>query len=32
MAGSVLSIVPILTIYVFAQKYVVQSMATSGLK
>ncbi|BEP12765.1 carbohydrate ABC transporter permease [Acidothermaceae bacterium B102] len=32
MAGSVLSIVPILAIYVFAQKYVVQSMATSGLK
>jgi multiple sugar transport system permease protein len=32
MAGSVLSIVPILVIYVFAQKYVVQSMATSGLK
>jgi multiple sugar transport system permease protein len=32
MAGSVLSIIPILTIYLFAQKYVVQSMATSGLK
>ncbi len=32
MAGSVLSIVPILLIYVSLQKYVVQSIATTGLK
>jgi multiple sugar transport system permease protein len=32
MAGSVLSIVPMLLIYASAQKYVVQSMATTGLK
>jgi multiple sugar transport system permease protein len=32
MAGSVLSIAPILFLYAFAQRYVVESMATSGLK
>lgn len=32
MAGSVISIVPMLALYVFAQKYVVQGVATSGLK
>lgn len=32
MAGSVLSILPILLIYASLQKYVVQSMATTGLK
>jgi multiple sugar transport system permease protein len=32
MAGSVLSIAPILLLYAFAQKYVVQGMATTGLK
>jgi multiple sugar transport system permease protein len=32
MAGSVLSILPIVLLYAFAQKYVVQSMATTGLK
>jgi multiple sugar transport system permease protein len=32
MAGSVLSIVPILVLYAFAQKYVVQGMATTGFK
>lgn len=32
MAGSVLSIVPILLIYASLQKYVVQSIATTGLK
>jgi multiple sugar transport system permease protein len=32
MAGSVLSIAPIVLLYAFAQKYVVESMATTGLK
>ena len=32
MAGSVLSTVPIMLLYLFAQKYVVQSVAQSGLK
>lgn len=32
MAGSVLSILPIVLLYAFAQKFVVQSMATTGLK
>ncbi|MGD0943121.1 MAG: carbohydrate ABC transporter permease [Acidimicrobiales bacterium] len=32
MAGSVLSILPILLVYVSVQKYVVQSIATTGLK
>lgn len=32
MAGSVVSILPMLAIYVFAQKYVIQGVATSGLK
>lgn len=32
MAGSVLSIAPILLLYAFAQRYVVESMTTTGLK
>ncbi len=32
MAGSIVSILPILAIYVFAQKYVVRGIATTGVK
>lgn len=32
MAGSVVSILPMLALYIFAQKYVVQGVASSGLK
>lgn len=32
MAGSVVTILPMLAVYVFAQKYVVQSVAGTGLK
>jgi len=32
MAGSVISILPMLAIYIFAQKYVIQGVASSGLK
>jgi multiple sugar transport system permease protein len=32
MAGSVVSVLPMLALYVFAQKYVVQGVANSGLK
>ena len=32
MAGSVISILPMLAIYLFAQKYVIQGVANSGLK
>lgn len=32
MAGSVVSILPMLALYLFAQKYVVQGVASSGLK
>ncbi|MDZ8274886.1 carbohydrate ABC transporter permease [Microbacterium aquimaris] len=32
MAGSVVSILPMLAIYLFAQKYVIQGVASSGLK
>lgn len=32
MAGSVLSILPMLAVYIFAQKYVIQGVASSGLK
>jgi len=32
MAGSVISLLPLLIIYIFAQKYFVQGMAMSGLK
>lgn len=32
MAGSVISILPMLAIYIFAQKYVIQGVATSGIK
>jgi multiple sugar transport system permease protein len=32
MAGSVVSIVPILILYAFAQKHIVQSVAQAGLK
>ncbi|GAA1851568.1 carbohydrate ABC transporter permease [Microbacterium koreense] len=32
MAGSIVSILPMLTIYLFAQKYVIQGVASSGLK
>jgi multiple sugar transport system permease protein len=32
MAGSVISILPMLAIYVFAQKYVIQGVANTGIK
>ena len=32
MAGSVVSILPMLAIYIFAQKYVIQGVAASGIK
>lgn len=32
MAGSVISILPMVALYIFAQKYVVQSVASSGIK
>ncbi len=32
MAGSVVSILPMLALYIFAQKYVIQGVASSGLK
>ena len=32
MAGSVVSILPMLAIYIFAQKYIIQGVASSGLK
>ncbi|MCU1415510.1 MAG: sugar transporter, permease protein [Microbacteriaceae bacterium] len=32
MAGSVVSVLPILAIYIFAQRYVVQGVASSGIK
>ncbi|HEY8589707.1 MAG TPA: carbohydrate ABC transporter permease [Naasia sp.] len=32
MAGSVVSILPMLSLYLFAQKYVVQGVASSGIK
>jgi len=32
MAGSVVSIIPMLLIYIFAQRYVVQGIANSGIK
>ena len=32
MAGSVISILPMLAIYLFAQKYVIQGVANTGLK
>ncbi|HEV7955983.1 MAG: carbohydrate transporter permease [Microbacteriaceae bacterium] len=32
MAGSVISILPMVALYLFAQKYVVQSVASSGIK
>ncbi|HEY2642753.1 MAG TPA: carbohydrate ABC transporter permease [Galbitalea sp.] len=32
MAGSVVSILPMLALYVFAQKYVIQGVASSGIK
>lgn len=32
MAGSVISIIPMLIIYIFAQRYVVQGIANSGIK
>jgi multiple sugar transport system permease protein len=32
MAGSVVSIIPMLAIYIFAQKYVIQGVARSGIK
>jgi multiple sugar transport system permease protein len=32
MAGSVVSIIPMLIIYIFAQRYVVQGIANSGIK
>ncbi|MDO5672113.1 MAG: carbohydrate ABC transporter permease [Actinomycetaceae bacterium] len=32
MAGSVISILPMLAVYLFAQKYIIQGVATSGIK
>ncbi|NYI41858.1 carbohydrate ABC transporter permease [Demequina lutea] len=32
MAGSIVSIIPMLTLYIFAQKYIIQGVAGSGLK
>ena len=32
MAGSVVSVIPILALYIFAQKYVIQGVASSGIK
>jgi multiple sugar transport system permease protein len=32
MAGSVVSIIPMLVIYIFAQRFVVQGIANSGIK
>ena len=32
MAGSVISIIPIFVLYVFAQRHIVQSVALDGLK
>ncbi|MCU1440586.1 MAG: sugar transporter, permease protein [Rhodoglobus sp.] len=32
MAGSVVSILPMLALYIFAQKYVIQGVASSGIK
>lgn len=32
MAGAVISTVPIIAVYVFAQKYIIQGLATTGLK
>ena len=32
MAGSVVSVLPILAIYIFAQKYIIQGVANSGIK
>ena len=32
MAGSVVSIIPMFALYIFAQKYVVQGVASSGIK
>src|SRR5690625_2436765 len=32
MAGSVVSILPLLAIYIFAQRYVIQGVASSGIK
>ncbi len=32
MAGSIVSILPMLALYVFAQKYVIQGVASSGIK
>ncbi len=32
MAGSVISVIPMLALYVFAQKYVIQGVASSGIK
>ena len=32
MAGSIVSLLPILAIYIFAQKYVVRGIATTGVK
>ncbi|WP_309616424.1 carbohydrate ABC transporter permease, partial [Salinibacterium sp.] len=32
MAGSVVSVLPMLALYIFAQKYIVQGVASSGIK
>jgi multiple sugar transport system permease protein len=32
MAGAVIGTLPIIAVYVFAQKYIIQGLATTGLK
>jgi multiple sugar transport system permease protein len=32
MAGSVVSVLPMLALYIFAQKYIIQGVASSGIK
>jgi multiple sugar transport system permease protein len=32
MAGSVISVLPMLALYIFAQKYIIQGVASSGIK
>ena len=32
MAGSVISVIPMVLIYIFAQRYVIQGVANTGIK
>jgi multiple sugar transport system permease protein len=32
MAGSVISLIPVIVVYIFTQKYLVQGIALTGLK